>query len=52
MSDGYPSRVPAVLRKGLALIVLDVYAKTVDLMIEKPLASIRKFFDAYFGAAK
>jgi hypothetical protein len=31
-----------------ALIVLDVYAKTVDLMIEKPLERIRKFFDSYF----
>jgi hypothetical protein len=31
-----------------ALIILDVYAKTVDLMIEKPLANIRKFFDSYF----
>lgn len=35
-----------------ALIILDVYAKTVDLMVEKPLASIRKFFDSYFATAE
>ena len=35
-----------------ALIILDVYAKTVDLMIEKPLASIRKLFDSFFTTAK